>query len=144
MSTNTTTFNYNYNNYVSNTTTISPTLYPTNFNDITLNTYIYHNYSNYYFENTINSYINIGYIINSIPFTANKNIPRNSIDIITYENINDDDILIDFKRDNKTEYEYGAYYKESNLSDILKSNKNQFTLQTLDISSIVKYHAILV
>jgi len=81
-------------------------------------------------------------IIKNIKHIGSKNIPVNSMDIITYEEINDGDILIDFNRDlNKTEYDYNAFYKESTLIEILKNKKNQFTMKDIDISSIVKYTA---
>ena len=73
-----------------------------------------------------------------------KTIPPNSEDAITFEEIMDGDILINFNRDsNKTEYDYGAYYKESTLKFILKTRKNQFTMKPIDIDSIVKYVAKL-
>jgi len=82
------------------------------------------------------------YMNNNYPHVGIKIIPKNAEDAITFENINDGDILIDFKRDNnKTEYDYGTYYKESTLKFILQSNKNQFTMEQLDKSSIVKYTA---
>ena len=79
---------------------------------------------------------------NDIVNIGTKIIPSNAEDAITFENINEGDILIDFKRDNnKTEYDCGAYYKESTLNFILQSKKNQFTMEGLDYSSIVKYVA---
>ena len=81
-------------------------------------------------------------IIKNIPHVGYKTIPKNSTDIITFEDINDGDILINFNREtNKTEYDCDAYYKESTLNEILKTKKNQFTLKSIDISSIVKYTA---
>jgi len=83
------------------------------------------------------SYVNE---INNIPHIGSKPIPINSYDIITYEDIQDGDILINFNRDdNKTEYDYGAYYKESSLRFILDSKKNPFTMKNLDMNSLVKY-----
>jgi hypothetical protein len=81
-------------------------------------------------------------IIKNIKHIGLRNIPINSTDIITYEDINEGDILIDFNRDsNKTEYDYNVFYKESSLNEILKTKKNQFTMKNIDISSIVKYSA---
>jgi hypothetical protein len=82
------------------------------------------------------------YLIN-IPYIGTKIIPNNAEDSITFEDIQDGDILIDFKRnDSKTEYECGALYKESTFEFILRSNKNQFTMEPLDKNSIVKYTAV--
>jgi hypothetical protein len=82
------------------------------------------------------------YLNNYLSHVGTKIIPKNAEDTITFENIQDGDILIDFKRDNnKSEYECGAFYKESTLKFILESNKNQFTMEKLDKSSIVKYTA---
>ena len=84
-------------------------------------------------------------IIKNIKHVGSRNIPINSTDIITYEEINEGDILIDFNRDlNKTEYDYNVFYKESTLIEILKNKKNQFTMKDIDISSIVKYSAIII
>jgi hypothetical protein len=71
-------------------------------------------------------------------------VPLKSIDAITFEDIKNGDILIDFIRnDNKTEYYYHTYYKESTMEHILNTMKNPFTNATLDIDSVVKYPAIL-
>jgi hypothetical protein len=79
-------------------------------------------------------------IMNTIPNIGTKIIPRDSVDVITFEDINEGDILINFNRyQNKTEYDCGAYYKESSLKNILLSNKNPFTLKELDLSSFTKY-----
>lgn len=81
-------------------------------------------------------------IINTIPDIGIKIVPKNSIDVITFEDINEGDILINFNRyNNKTEYDCGAYYKESSLKNILLSKKNPFTMKELDISSFTKYKA---
>ena len=81
-------------------------------------------------------------IIKNIQHIGSKLIPKNSYDIITYEEIGEGDILINFNRDsNKTEYDYNTFYKFSTLIEILKSKKNQFTMKEIDISSIVKYNA---
>jgi hypothetical protein len=77
----------------------------------------------------------------NIPHVGSRIVPKGSSDIITYEDINDGDILIDFLRDNKTEYEYNTYYKESTLEYILQNKKNQFTMKAIDIASIIKYIA---
>jgi hypothetical protein len=72
-------------------------------------------------------------------------IPLNSNDAITYEDIKNGDILVDFIRiDNKTEYYYNTYYKESTMKHILETMKNPFTNTTIDLNSIVIYHAILI
>jgi hypothetical protein len=125
---NTTVYNYEYSisNTILNTTIYSSI--PTNIN--------YINYHDNLYINTDNS---IKERINLIPITDFKQIPKNSVDSITYEDINENDILIDFKRDNNTESFYGAYYKESSFFDILKSNKNPFTILPLDQDSIIKY-----
>ena len=96
---------------------------------------------NYTHSNPIN--LNLELVINSIPMVADRIIPRESVDIITYEDINSGDILINFRRDTKTENEYGAYYKESTLETIIKSKRNQFTMELLDITSFVKYRCII-
>ena len=111
-------------------------------------------YSNYIYTSNYYDYIEYGFlyripgaiysgIIDYIPTIEDKIIPKSSYDIITYEEINNDDILIDFKRDDKTEYEYGAYYKESNLQSLLESLKNPFTMNKLDIESLVKFKALV-
>jgi hypothetical protein len=101
------------------------------------------------FLHTVHNYITGPYcnntIIKNIKHVGSRNIPKNSTDIITFEEINNEDILIDFNRDsNKTEYDYNVFYKESTLIEILKSKKNQFTMKDIDISSIVKYSAIII
>jgi hypothetical protein len=149
-------YTYNYtipsispsNNYISN---VSAIVIPEENKNITVYNYEY-NISNTILNTTIYSSIqtnyNYEYIktddiirerINLIPITDFKQIPKNSVDSITYEDINENDILIDFKRDNNTESFYGAYYKENTLFEILKSNKNPFTMLPLDQDSIVKY-----
>jgi len=81
-------------------------------------------------------------IMNNIPNIGTKIIPRDSTDVITFDDINEGDILINFNRyENKTEYDCGAYYKESSLKSILESKKNQFTMKELDLSSFTKYEA---
>jgi hypothetical protein len=81
-------------------------------------------------------------IMNNIPNIGTKIIPRDSKDVITFEDINEGDILINFNRyENKTEYDCGAYYKESSLKSILESKKNQFTMKELDLNSFTKYEA---
>jgi hypothetical protein len=120
----------------------------------------YSGYNNFYYSSselqansnflhTVPKYIYGPYcndtIIKNIKHVGSRNIPINSTDIITYEEINEGDILIDFNRDsNKTEYDYNVFYKESTLIEILKSKKNQFTMKDIDISSIVKYSAIII
>jgi hypothetical protein len=108
---------------------------------------IYHNYiNNDNYQDYYNDYgVSFVYVepkkLINIPFIGHKNIPANSFDTITMEEIKNNDILIDFKRDGKTEYEYNAFYKESTLDSILASGKNQFTLKPLNYGSIVKYYA---
>jgi hypothetical protein len=81
-------------------------------------------------------------IINTIPNVGTKIIPKDSVDVITFEDINEGDILINFNRyENKTEFDCGAYYKESTLRNILVGKKNPFTLKELDLSSFTKYEA---
>ena len=78
------------------------------------------------------------------PLGEPRVVPLKSIDAITFEDIKNGDILIDFIRnDNKTEYYYHTYYKESTMEHILNTMKNPFTNATLDINSVVKYPAIL-
>ena len=123
---------YNMTNY----TTIYSNLNSSTYNHTTINNAIYTNHwSVVNREEVIIENINI-------PHVGVKSIPRNSSDVITFDDINDGDILIDFKRDStKSEYDCGAYYKESTLRFILQSRKNQFTLLPIDIDSIVKYTA---
>jgi hypothetical protein len=71
-------------------------------------------------------------------------VPLKSSDAITFEDIKNGDILVDFIRnDNKTEYYYHTYYKESTMEHILKTMKNPFTNANLIMDSIVKYPAIV-
>jgi len=149
---NITTYNQNVTIFNPNIiVTATPTLFPLyNYifsgNTITTSNYIdplyYYINSGYDYYGIINIQ-NIENIINSIPIVENKIIPKGSTDTITYDDINNNDILIDFKRDTKTEYEYGVYYKESNLKSLLESNKNPFTMNKLDINSIVKFKALV-
>jgi hypothetical protein len=126
----------------------TPLTYTTHTVTTTPTSTIYHNYLTNDFNDFYNDYgVSYVYIepkkITNIPYIGNKKIPKGSYDIITYERINDKDILIDFKRDHKTEYEYNTFYKESNLDNIIKSGKNQFTMLSIDYSSVVKYTAEL-
>ena len=156
-------YNYNYiytspnqgnitvfNNYPTiNSTLLNSTLYtnintyptfttfPTSTTSITSTIYSY-DYNNYLPKSQLSD-DSIRDIINLIPIKMNKIIPVGSTDIITYEDINDNDIIIDFKRDSMTEFEHGVYYKESSFIDIFKGNKNPFTMLPLDANSIVKY-----
>ena len=78
------------------------------------------------------------------PLEEPRVIPLKSIDAITFEDIKTGDILVDFIRnDNKTEYYYHTYYKESTIDHILKTMKNPFTNSSLIMDSIVKYPAIV-
>jgi len=146
MQTNITVFNPELINSVPNPNLVYPN-YNTYLNTTFYNIgYEYGNeYGNVYYNSLITNIINIDIqsVINSIPMVADRVIPRGSTDIITYEDINHGDILVDFKRDTKTEYYYGAFYKESNLETLLKSNRNQFTMKLLDISSLVKYKCLI-
>jgi hypothetical protein len=80
-------------------------------------------------------------INNTIPNLESRIVPKDSTDVITYEDIKDGDILVDFLRDDKTEYDHNTFYKESTLKYILESNKNQFTMKPIDSATIVKYKA---
>ena len=105
--------------------------------------YSYHyNYTPSGYTGTCSDYIPS---INSyIPHIGFKTIPKNSSDVITFEDIQNGDILIDFKRDSiKSEYDCNTFYKESTLKFILETNKNQFTMEPIDKDSIVKYTAII-
>jgi hypothetical protein len=83
-------------------------------------------------------------ILDTILDVGSKIIPNDAEDAITFENIVPGDVLINFNRDsNKTEYDYGAFYKESTLKFILKTKKNQFTMKPINLSSITKYTAIV-
>ena len=64
-------------------------------------------------------------------------VPPGTIDIITYEELKDGDIIVDFLRTN-TEYEskFNTYYLESTFNTL---TKNQFTNKPIDKSSIIKY-----
>jgi hypothetical protein len=119
-----------------------PTLNSTNY----INSYLY----DIEFTCSLLSYEEIMVLINNnqfnidIPNIGFKNIPKDSTDVITLESIKMGDILIDFKRDdNKSEYDYDVYYKESSLKYILETNKNPFTMETLNRNSIVKYIAVI-
>jgi hypothetical protein len=90
--------------------------------------------NNPFYNNSISNII--------IKHIGTREIQNESLDAITYEYIKDGDILIDFIRNqDKTEYDYDTYYKESHLEFILKNKKNLFTGLPIDIKSIVKYTA---
>ena len=91
----------------------------------------------------INNIITKNVNTNNILYVGYKIISKNSIDAITFEPIKNGDILVDFLRDTKTEYEYCTYYKETTLQFIVQTNKNPFTMKPLDKNSIVKYTAIV-
>jgi hypothetical protein len=98
------------------------------------------NHNQYYIE--LNRLINLS--DTRFPLEEPRVIPLKSMDAITFEDIKNGDILIDFIRnDNKTEYYYHTYYKESTMEHILKTMKNPFTNASLIIDSVVKYPAIL-
>jgi hypothetical protein len=83
-------------------------------------------------------------ILDTILDDGSKIVPNDAEDAITFENIVNGDILVNFNRDsNKTEYDFGVFYKESTLKFILKTNKNQFTMKPIDVKSIRKYTAII-
>jgi hypothetical protein len=83
---------------------------------------------------------NIEELPKKITILLHRIVPKGICDAITYEDIVDGDILVDFHRcDNKTENDFDTYYKESTLKFILQTNKNPYTMNTLDHSSIVKY-----
>jgi hypothetical protein len=78
------------------------------------------------------------------PLEEPRVLPLKATDAITFEDIKNGDILVDFIRnDNKTEYYYHTYYKESTMKHILKTMKNPFTNASLNMDSVVKYPAIL-
>jgi hypothetical protein len=78
------------------------------------------------------------------PLEEPRVVPLKSIDAITFEDIKNGDILVDFIRnDNKTEYYYHTYYKESTIQHILQTMKNPFTNASLIMDSVVKYPAIV-
>lgn len=109
-----------------------------NYNIVITDSFDYtYNYT-YTYSYTYNP---IKYTSENIPHVGSRIVPKGSYDIITYEDINDGDILIDFFRDNKTEYEHNTFYKESTLEHILQNKKNQFTMKPIDIATIVKYKA---
>jgi hypothetical protein len=162
-------FNYSTNivkNEIVDTPIFSPTLnaspvtYTSHTVTHTFTNTIYHNNINNLGNFNYNDYYNdygVSYIhvvpsddeiienkIKLIPLSPARSVPKNSIDIITFDQINNNDILFDFKRDGKTEYDYGSYYKKESFINILKSNKNQFTLLELDCGSIVKYTALVI
>jgi hypothetical protein len=64
-------------------------------------------------------------------------VPSGTIDIITYEELKDGDIIVDFLR-TETEYEskFNTYYLESTFNIL---TKNPFTNKPIDKSSIIKY-----
>lgn len=92
-----------------------------------------------------NSKFGPGYIdtvINTIPHVGTKIIPNDSVDALTFDEIMEGDLLINFNRfSDKTEYDYGTFYKESTLRNILIAKKNPFTMKELDLSSFTKYQA---
>lgn len=121
--------------------------------------YLYHNNVNNFINNMSNNEIykihleniekNINnnkiQVVNIDNIKINyKTIPKGVYDAITYEDIKDGDILVDFLRcNNKTENDYDTYYKESTLTFILKMNKNPYTMESIDKNSIVKYIATM-
>lgn len=125
----------------------TPLTYTTHTVTTTPTAIAYHNYNNNDdFYNFYNDY-GVSYVhiepkkLENIPYIGKKLISRGSYDTITHEEIKNNDILIDFKRDHKTEYEYDTFYKESSLETLLTIGKNQFTLLPLDVGSIVKFIA---
>lgn len=93
-------------------------------------------------------YIELHRLINlfdtRFPLEDPRVVPLKSSDAITFEDIKNGDILVDFIRnDNKTEYYYHTYYKESTMEHILKTMKNPFTNASLDMDSVVRYPAIV-
>jgi hypothetical protein len=149
-------FFINSNYTVPSETTLNYTYIPI-ISESTLNyTYIpgsseFTNYTRFYnefsggIETNYNNKFGPGYIetiINTISHVGTKIIPKNSLDAITYDEILEGDILINFNRStNKTEYDYDTYYKESTLKNILISKKNPFTMKELDLNSFTKYEA---
>jgi hypothetical protein len=92
-----------------------------------------------------NSKFGPGYIdtvINTIPHVGTKIIPKDSVDALTFDEIMEGDLLINFNRySDKSEYDYDTFYKESTLRNILIAKKNPFTMKELDLSSFTKYEA---
>jgi len=122
---------------------VTPSLYPV-FIPNTYNMYNYTYFYNPYAALLSSTECSCGCDISKlIPSRGIKIIPDNAEDSITFENINDGDIIIDFKRtDDKTESQFGSYYKESTFKYIFRSRKNPYTLDPLDITSLVKYTAM--
>ena len=67
-------------------------------------------------------------------------VPPGTIDIITYEELKDGDIIVDFLRTD-TEYEskFNTYYLESTFNTL---TKNPFTNKPIDKSSIIRYRVV--
>lgn len=84
-------------------------------------------------------------IVNDIiNYVKPREIPKDSFDAITFEDIKDGEILLDFPRNsNKTEYDFDTYYKESHLDFILRNKKNLFTGLPIDTNTIVKYFCFI-
>lgn len=110
-------------------------------------------------QNIIEYYLSPGnindytYLLNKPTYTSDiivnniiepREIPKDSFDAITFENIKDGEILLDFPRNsNKTEYDFDTYYKESHLDFIVRNKKNLFTGLPINTSTIVRYSCFI-
>ena len=131
-----------YNKYINDTNIIIQDIYNIYLSSCVLNNYMHlTNNPSYSINNKYFNLINNTIPINLESIIESRSVPKDSMDIITYEEINDGDILVDFLRDDKTEYEHNTFYKESTLKYIMESKKNQFTMKPIDIATIVKYKA---
>jgi hypothetical protein len=131
-----------YQKYRNNTNIIIQDIYNMYLSSCLLNNYIYlTNNPSYSINNKYFNLINNTIPINLESIIESRIVPKDSTDVITYEDIKDGDILVDFLRDDKTEYDHNTFYKESTLKYILESNKNQFTMKPIDSTTIVKYKA---
>jgi hypothetical protein len=131
-----------YNKYRNDTNIIIQDIYNIYLSSCVLNNYMHlTNNPSYSINNKYFNLINNTIPINLESIIESRSVPKDSMDIITYEEINDGDILVDFLRDDKTEYEHNTFYKESTLKYIMESKKNQFTMKPIDIATIVKYKA---
>ena len=131
-----------YEKYRNNTNIIIQDIYNMYLSSCLLNNYMHLiNNPSYSINNKYIDLVNNTIPINLESIIESRSVPKDSIDVITYEDIKDGDILVDFLRDDKTEYEHNTFYKESTLKYIMESKKNQFTMKPIDITTIVKYKA---
>ena len=131
-----------YEKYRNNTNIIIQDIYNMYLSSCLLNNYMHlTNNPSYSINNKYFNLINNTIPINIESIIESRIVPKDSMDVITYEEIKDGNILVDFLRDDKTEYDHNTYYKESTLKYIMESKKNQFTMKPIDIATIVKYKA---